>query len=898
FDLLVEQLNPARSLAFHPFFQVMLTLDGPGDGAEVPLGGLTGLVEPAGLTTAKFDLSVSCAETGTGLEIWWQYAEDLFDAPTARLLLDVFVRVLEAVSAAPSTPVDALEVLAEEERAGLAERRRTVARARETAVPVLTGGGTLTPRQEILAGIFAEVLNTAKVGPDDDFFDLGGHSLLGVRLVNRIRSVLGVDAGIRDLFLAPTVARLDARLSGAATRPPLLPVKRPGPVPLSFAQRRLWFVSEMEGPSRSYNIPVVLRLDRPLDAPVLAEALADVLERHEVLRSVFTEIDGEPSQVVLTHLRPPVQVLTGDDQTVDALTGHVFDVGSELPLRVSLVDGPAGQILVVVLHHIAGDGWSMDRLLTDLAEAYTARGAGAAPEWQPLRVQYGDYALWQRDLLGDAADPESLAGGQLAHWSAALAGMPPVLELPADRTRPAARGHRGGAVLFRLTPEIHRGLARVAAGSGATLFMVVQAAFAAVLARLGAGGDIPVGTVVAGRDDEALHDLVGFFVNTLVLRTDVSGDPVFADLVRRVREADLAAYAHQDVPFDLLVEHLNPARSAAYHPLVQIMLAVLDEAELEPSVLSGTLLPVDTGMVKFDLSLGVRVRRDGDGAVEAFEGSLEYAADLFDRGTAELLAARLTRFLEAVAQDDQRRISEITLLGAGEQARILPPSAYGDVPPGGVHEVFELRARLDPDQVALTADGLSLTYAELNRRANLLAHGLIAVGVSPHSRVGVLVEPGVPLVVATLAVLKCGAAYVPVDARLPAARARTVMTDSGAGVLLTDVVAGEIAEAERAAGTLVLAVAHEEGPDTDPGVEMTDAALAYVMFTSGSTGRPKGVAVTHHNVKRLVFNTLWDVANHERMLVHSAYGFDGSTYELWVPLLHGCTLVLATGEGA
>ncbi|MCD0449340.1 amino acid adenylation domain-containing protein [Actinocorallia sp. API 0066] len=965
FDLLVEHLNPPRSLARHPFFQVMLTLDGPESGAAVPFGPLTGRVEPAGLDTAKFDLSVSCVADEDGLEIWWQYALDLFDEDTARLLLDLFVRVLEAVAADPSRPVDALAVLSPSEEAGLAARRAAVAEAlAHTAVPAASdGAGT-----DALAALFAEVLALPSVGRDADFFALGGHSLLGVRLVNRVRAVLGAEIGIRDLFLAPTPAGLAARIerAAAAARPALVPTDRSGPLPLSFAQRRLWFVHELEGPGRSYNIPVLIRLTRPVDAAVLEAALGDVVERHEVLRSVFTVIDGEPHQRVTPGEHPRVETLDVPEdglwEALDALAGHAFAVGAEPPVRAALVTAPeSGQILVLVLHHIAGDGWSVGRLLADLDAAYTARAAGEPPAWTPLPVQYGDYAVWQRALLGDAADPESPLAHHLAFWKDTLAGAPPVLDLPADRPRPAAPTHRGGAVLFALDPDVHDGLARLAAASGATLFMVVQAAFATVLRALGAGTDLPIGTVVAGRDDEALHDLVGLFVNTLVLRTDVSGDPAFTELLDRVRAADLAAYAHQDTPFDLLVEHLNPVRSAAHHPLVQVMLSVQDETAEAPAALAGEPWPVDTGTVKFDMSLSLTVRRDPAGAVLACDGGLEYAADLFDRETAALLVSRLTAVLTAVAAAPARRLSALDPLAPGERARLLPPAVTHEIPDGGLHRLFTERAEREPDAPALVCADVTLTRAELDRRANVLAHRLRAAGVRPGDAVGVLTEPGPAQVAAVLAALKCGAAYVPVDPRLPATRARMVLADSNATALLTDTThtTGPLATAERAHGTPVVPadvphtpsplptaegeygapadVAHIADPvadagreyglpvvpadvacvagplaagegeygvrvgsglDTDPGVDVPDSATAYVMFTSGSTGRPKGVAVSHHNVKRLVFDAVWDAARHERMLVHSAFGFDASTYELWVPLLRGGCLVVAPGDGA
>ncbi|WP_330172409.1 amino acid adenylation domain-containing protein [Streptomyces sp. NBC_01498] len=931
FDLLVEHLNPARSLAYHPFFQTMLTLQNDAD-PGIPLGDVPGAIEPAGLETAKFDLSVSCVETvdgaddAAGIEVWFQYATDLFDASTATLLLDFFTRALDAVATDPAVRVTDAVALTDEERAALAERRARVAdeRGRAGGFAAVTGGasrGGLSPRAEILRGLFAEVLGLPSAGADDNFFDLGGHSLLGVRLVNRVRSVLGADLGIRDLFLAPTVRGLDRRLdelAGAGGRPAPVPVERPERIPLSYAQRRLWFVNELDGPSRSYNIPVVLKLDVPLDADVLAEALADVAERHEVLRTVYGAVDGEPHQRVLTGARPELTVVRTTEKSlaasIDAAVGYVFDLSGELPLRAWLLESadPHGaQVLVVLVHHIAGDGWSMEPLLADLSAAYGTRAAGAAPEWEPLPVQYADYALWQRDTMGDAGDPESPLARQLGFWTKELDGLPPVLDLPADRPRPAVATHGGAVVPFAVDGPTHQRLARLAAAQGSTLFMVLQSALALALSRLGAGTDVPVGTVVAGRGDEALDDLVGFFVNTLVLRTDVSGNPAFTDLVARVRDTDLAAYAHQDLPFEQLVEHLNPDRSTAHHPLVQVMLLLQNGAGAagaagDGSPLAGSDVAFDTGLTKFDLTLTVTERRDDDGTPRGLEGFVEYATDLFDAETAVLLSTRLAHLLRAVAADPARPVGDIDLLTAGEHRRLV--TEYNDtegvpLPGGTVHELFEARARHTPDAVALVHDDGELTYAALDRRANLLAHRLIAAGTVPQGSVAVLMDHGPDLIVALLAVLKTGAAYVPVDGRSPADRVRLVMAEVGARLMLVGATTadGEVAAAERVAGTEILRAdgpAPSGTPDTSPAVPTGQQALMYVMFTSGSTGRPKGVGVTHRNVVRLAVDRFWDHEVQRRVLVHSPYGFDASTYEIWVPLLAGGTLVTTGGDGA
>src|SRR3954471_90598 len=448
-----------------------------------------------------------------------------------------------------------------------------------------------TPQEAVLCALFAEVLGVERVGLDDDFFALGGHSLLAMRLIGRVRASLGVEVAIRSLFEAPGVAALARRLSSESTaiRAPLTAVSRPSEVPLSYAQRRLWFLDRLESGTGTYVIPVAVRLSGTLDRAALEGALNDLVARHESLRTVFPETGGVPRQEVLPAQASRLvleQASVGEDELASALSaaaGRGFELSRELPLRAHLFaveSGATGQqtaehVLLLVLHHIAGDGWSLRPLLRDLGAFYRARLEGDAPAGLPaLPVQYADYTLWQRDVLGEEGEADSAIGQQLSYWKEALKALPEQIELPVDRPRPAGSSHRGGHVPIRIDASLHEQLAALSRSTGASLFMVLQAGLSALLTRLGAGFDIALGSPIAGRGDAALDEVVGFFVNTLVLRTDTSGNPAFTELVGRVRGQNLAAYAHQDVPFERLVEVLNPQRSLSRHPLFQVMLAL------------------------------------------------------------------------------------------------------------------------------------------------------------------------------------------------------------------------------------------------------------------------------------------------------------------------------------
>ncbi|HEY7770022.1 amino acid adenylation domain-containing protein, partial [Longimicrobium sp.] len=766
-----------------------------------------------------------------------------------------------------------------------------------------------TPAEERMAGIWAEVLSVERVGAEDNFFELGGHSLLATQLVSRVREAFRTELPLRAVFKAATLAELvghveEMRRAERSALPPVVPVDRNRPLPLSFAQERLWFIDRLVPGSAVYNIRVAWRLAGALDVPALERALGEIVRRHEALRTVFREVDGSPVQVIapIGGFALPVEDLSGLGE-VDREAAARYRAGEDARQPFDLAAGPLfraallrlgtdDHVLLLSMHHIVSDGWSMGVLFREMSALYEAYREGRESPLAELPVQYADYAVWQREQLeGEVLDR------QLAYWRERLAGAPELLELPTDRPRPAEQTYRGAHERIELSGELVERLRALARSEGATLYMVGLAAFQLLLSTYSGSDDVVVGSPIAGRTRKEVEALIGFFVNTLVLRTGLGGDPAFRETLRRVREATLGAYEHQEVPFEKLVAELQPVRSLGHSRLFQVMFS-LEHASGADSAPTGLVMkPVgaEVETAKFDLSLGLV-----EGPAGGW-GSLSYNTDLFDRSTAERMARHLERVLGQVAADPDVRLSELDLLDAAERRLVVEEwnATRAPHPAAGlcIHQLIEAQVERSPDAAAVVHDGETLTYRELNGRANRLARHLRRLGVGPEARVAVCLERSLEMVVSVLAVLKAGGAYVPLDPEYPAERLAFMLADSASEVLLTE--EGLRGTIPVPAGTRVVCpsiVATESGQNLEGAAG--PGSLAYVIYTSGSTGTPKGVAVEHRALVNYTTHAAREFAIGPgyRVLQFASISFDTAAEEIFPTLLSGATLVLRTEE--
>jgi len=768
-----------------------------------------------------------------------------------------------------------------------------------------------SPTEEVLAHIWSQVLGLEALSRHSHFFELGGHSLMATRVISQVRQTFGVEVPLRRLFECPTIAELATAIEAALhedhglSLPPLTRVERTGALPLSFAQQRLWFLAQLDPESPFYSLSSALHLRGSLDVAALQASLDALVQRHEVLRLGVVSRGGHPQVALHSALGVPLSVIdlrALSSQHQGHLVPSLVATESRRPfaldqpplLRVSLLHlSQAEQVLVFTMHHIVSDGWSMGVLVREVATLYGAFVTGQPVALPSLPVQYLDYAAWQREWL----QGETLEH-QRHYWQQQLAGAPAVLELPTDSPRPAVQSFRGARHTFAIDPGLTDALKQLSRQHNSTLFMTLLAAFQVVLSRYSGQEDIVVGSPIANRTQADVEGLIGFFVNTLVLRTSLAGDPSFVEVLRRVREVTLGAYAHQEMPFEQVVELLQPQRDLSYSPLFQVMFILQNapQERLALPALEVEFLETETGTAKFDLTLAMQEVESG------LQGQLEYNCDLFEPSTMERLVRHLQQVLAAVVAQPEQRLSEVSLLTADERQRLLVEwnQTEAEYLEGNVHQFFEAQVERTPDAVALVFEEQQLTYGELNCRANQLAHYLQSQGVGTESLVGVCLERSVEMVIALLGVLKAGGAYVPLDPSYPAERLTFMLQDSDVPLVLTQSTLLGALPPEVTYLSLDIDWAIIAASDESP-LEHFIARehLSYVIYTSGSTGRPKGAMNTHHGMcNRLHWmQATYQLTPADRVLQKTPFSFDVSVWEFFWPLMTGASLVVAQPEG-
>jgi amino acid adenylation domain-containing protein/thioester reductase-like protein len=780
-----------------------------------------------------------------------------------------------------------------------------------------------TPIEEILALIWQQVLKVERVGRHDNFFELGGHSLLATQLVSRVRSSLKVELPLQSLFAAPTIAQLTPFIQQLQQQnlelatPSIVRRTTNAQIPLSYAQQRLWFLDQFESNSSFYNIPFGLRLVGTVNIAALQQSLIEIIHRHEVLRTHFIPVDGQPTQIIqkepnwtltvvdLQHLLL-VEQQTAAKQLVQQQLKEPFDLANDALIRATLIVlSPTEQWLLVCMHHIVSDGWSMSVFVDELTTLYNAYSQGQPSPLSPLPIQYADFALWQRQwLVGEVLQ------SQLSYWEQQLVSAPTFLPLPTDRPRPALKTFNGAYLEFDLSVELTQQLEKLSQQQGCTLFMTLLAAYNTLLYRYTGQEDILVGTPIANRDRTEIEGLIGFFVNTLVMQTDLALNPTFNELLARIREMALSAYAHQDLPFEMLVEALQPEREMSHTPLFQVMFVLQNTpvSEFELSGLSVSNLPVESSTAKFDLTL--IMEKSASGLV----GWWEYNTDLFDSSTIERMTGHFVTLLEGIVSNPSEQISQLPMLTTSEQQQLLVEwnDTQSNYPQDkSIHHLFEEQVELTPDNIAVVYENQHLTYRELNSRANQLAHYLKSLGVKADVLVGICVERSLEMVVGLLGILKAGGAYVPLDPEYPQERLSFMLEDTQLSVILTQ---------EKLVNKLGASLQHgfTDSPEEtlrerkvniicldsnwdiinqqtqqNPTTSIKAQDLAYVMYTSGSTGQPKGVSIIHQGVVRLVKESDYaSFSAQEVFLQFAPITFDAATFEIWGCLLNSGRLII------
>ncbi|ARU63628.1 hypothetical protein CBW65_23380 [Tumebacillus avium] len=790
---------------------------------------------------------------------------------------------------------------------GKVNRRALPAPSREHAAGAEVAVGARTDTERELLEIWQKVLRLDGIGVTDNFFAIGGHSLLATQVTGQVAAKCGVEISLRALFESPTIealARLIDKRKGIVSEIiTIRPADRSKRFPLSFAQERLWFLEQFNSNPAAYNVPMALRMSGRLDVPALQQSFNEIMARHEAMRTSFAVVDGQPEQVIAARQEMPFELVDLSDSPVELAVMQAaleaiqegdtpFDLTHGALVRTKLLRIAAeDHVLLLTMHHIISDGWSMRILIDELSKLYAAFQQGAPSPLAPLAMQYVDFAQWQRDWLqGEVLET------QLAYWKAALRGAPSVLQLPTDRPRPAVQTFAGASRDVVLPAGLIERLKALGQQEGVTLFMTLLTAFSVLLSRTSGQEDIVVGSPIAGRTRPETHGLIGFFVNTLALRTDLSGAPSYRELLKRVREVTLGAYAHQDLPFERLVQELRPERNTSYTALFQVMFA-LQNAPGEDLSLPGLTwsdFPIELGKSKFDLSLLLQEENGG------VAGSVVYNTDLFDDQTIERFIERFALLLEGIVNAPDRAVAEMPLLTEEERGLI---AAWNDTAAPFsedlcVHQLFERQADQTPDLVAIEYGERTLTYRELNEQANRLAHHLQKRGVGPEQLVAIAVERGPEMIVGLLGVLKAGGAYVPVDPAYPAERIAYQLEDGGVQVLLTQ---SHLADELPHCGAEVILLDQQtfpEEPVRNPQSGVRSGNLAYVIHTSGSTGKPKGVLIEHRSLMNFteMFIRNFGLQEGTRCTMFPSFSFDSSVKDLYPPLATGSTIVLFKRE--